>query len=48
MPKKAKNSEIEHLFLRSRTIKMERTYKKHKKVSDFSHKQIRFHIFAQN
>ena len=22
--------------------------KKHKKVSDFSHKQIRFHIFAQN
>ena len=28
MPKKAKNSEIEHLFLRSRTIKMERTYKK--------------------
>ncbi len=22
MPKKAKNSEIEHLFLRSRTIKM--------------------------
>ena len=28
MPKKAKNSEIERLFLRSRTIKMERTYKK--------------------
>ena len=28
MPKKAKNSEIEHLFLRSLTIKMERTYKK--------------------
>ena len=28
MPKKAKNSEKEHLFLRSRTIKMERTYKK--------------------
>lgn len=28
MPKKAKNSEIEHLFLRSRIIKMERTYKK--------------------
>lgn len=28
MPKKAKNSEIEHLFLRSWTIKMERTYKK--------------------
>ena len=28
MPKKAKNSEIEHLFLRSRTIKMERIYKK--------------------
>lgn len=28
MPKKAKNSEIEHLFLRNRTIKMERTYKK--------------------
>ena len=28
MPKKAKNSEVEHLFLRSRTIKMERTYKK--------------------
>lgn len=28
MPKKAKNSEIEHLFIRSRTIKMERTYKK--------------------
>ena len=28
MPKKAKNSEIEDLFLRSRTIKMERTYKK--------------------
>ena len=28
MPKKAKNSEIEHLFLRSRTIKMEGTYKK--------------------
>ena len=28
MPKKAKNSEIEYLFLRSRTIKMERTYKK--------------------
>lgn len=28
MPKKAKNSEIEHLFLRSQTIKMERTYKK--------------------
>ena len=22
--------------------------KKHKKVSDFSHKQIKFHIFAQN
>lgn len=28
MPKKAKNSEIEHLFLRSRTIKKERIYKK--------------------
>ena len=28
MPKKAKYSEIEQLFLRSRTIKMERTYKK--------------------
>ena len=35
MPKKAKNSEIEHLFLRSRTIKMERTYKKHKKFLIF-------------
>ena len=33
MPKKAKNSEIEHLFLRSRTIK--RTYKKHKKFLIF-------------
>ena len=28
MPKKTKNSEIEHLFLRGRTIKKERTYKK--------------------
>ena len=40
-----KNLSVGDLFLRSRTIKMERTYKK---VSDFSHKQIRFHIFAQN
>ena len=35
MPKKAKNSEIEHLFLRNRTIKTERTYKKHKKFLIF-------------
>ena len=29
MPKKAKNSEIEHLFLRSRTIKWKEHIKKH-------------------
>ena len=33
-----KNLPVGDLFLRSWTIKMERTYKKHKKVSDFSHK----------
>ena len=30
MPKKSKNSEIEHLFISNLTIKKERTYKKHK------------------
>ena len=43
-----KNLPVGDLFLRSRTIKMERTYKKHKKVSDFSHRQFRFYIFVQN
>ena len=42
MPKKAKNSEIEHLFLRSRTIKMERTYKKHKKFLIFLINKLNF------
>ena len=35
MPKKAKNSEIEHLFLRSRTIKWKEHIKKHKKFLIF-------------
>ena len=43
-----KNLPVGDLFLRSRTIKMERTYKKTQKVSDFSHRQFRFYIFVQN
>ena len=35
MPKKAKNSEIEHLFLRSRTIKWKEHIKKYKKFLIF-------------
>ena len=43
-----KNLPVGDLFLRSRTIKMERTYKKAQKVSDFSHRHFRFYIFVQN
>lgn len=42
MPKKAKNSEIEHLFLRSRTIKKERIYKNNKKFLLFLINELYF------
>ena len=47
MPKKAKNSEIEHLFLRSRTIKWKEHIKKHKKFLIFLINKLVFIILCK-